>query len=157
MYTIVPVNLLATRYDVFYKEEHIATIVQPAVSIKDKFSVIMKRQEYCLSRQGVVSGDWKFELDNSVIATASKPNFLKDEFIVWFDSHRLILKSKFMSLKNQFLIYEESLVIGCIAQAGLFSRKMQCTIRDDVPHVLVVFLICLVLIAIDRRSGWSHN
>lgn len=157
MYTIVPVNLMATRYDVFFKEEHIATIVQPAVSIKDRASVIMKGHEYSLSRQGVVSGDWKFELDNTVIATASKPNFMKDEFIISFDSHTMMIKSKFMSLKNQFLIYEGALVIGRIAQAGFFSRKIECTVPDDVPSVVVMFLICLVLIAIDRRSGWSHN
>lgn len=123
MYTIVPVDLLATQYDVFYKGEHIAKIMQHVVSIKDKVDVIIKNQHYRLSRQGIVSGDWKFESDNTIIATASRPNFLKDKFIISFDSYTLVIKSKFMSLKNQFLIYKDSSIIGTIAQTGFFPVK----------------------------------
>jgi hypothetical protein len=108
MYTIIPKNLLATAYDIYYDNKLVAHLKKPAVSIKDNCSVIIGGKQFDFRRQGVVSGDWILEtLDHITVASAVKPSVFSDTFVIHFDTNELTLKAKFLSLKNECILFDK--------------------------------------------------
>lgn len=153
MYAIVPKNLLATEYDIFYGANLVAHIKKPAVSVKDKCSIIIGDNQFYFTRQGVVSGDWILETHHITVASAVKPSAFNDTFLIHFDNGELTLKAKLLSLKNECILFEKDQQIGNILQANFFSRKLHFTVNKDIPLEVIVFIVCIVLVIIDRKSA----
>jgi hypothetical protein len=154
MYTIIPKNLLATAYDIYYDNKLVAHLKKPTVSIKDNCNVLIGGKQFDFRRQGVVSGDWILEtLDHITVASAVKPGVFSDTFVIHFDNNELTLKAKFLSLKNECILFDKDRQIGNILQANFFSRKLHFTVNKEVPLEIIVFIVCIALVVIDRKSA----
>lgn len=152
-YTIAPVNLRGTEYDVFCDSQLVARFKKPTFTLKDKCSLVMSEKEYYFYREGILSGDWILEEIHDGKVAVAKKSFFVDDFEIQSCNGTFQLKSKKFSLTDRFVIYENESHMGTINKLSLFSRKLQCTAFDTVPIEIILFMMYLAMIIIDRRSA----
>ncbi|MEJ5361874.1 MAG: hypothetical protein WBK20_15920 [Spirochaetota bacterium] len=156
MYAIVPVNLLASEYNVLRDDTPVAVIKKHSLSLKDKGIVIIGDKEYRVYREGAVHGDWILEdSSNTCKASATKQSFIKDEFIIRWDKGEIVLKAKPFRIKNTFMMYHNNREVGSIIGASLFSRTLYMHLSAEIPLDIIVFAIYCALIIIERKSSSS--
>ncbi len=158
MYTIVPVNWLETKFDVYHDNMLIGKITNEVPWFKTKSLIQINDTTYIALRESLC-GKWFLtsSSDKAVIASATKPGFFIDKFIIQYNTQQLVLHSPQLSVKNYFVINRNNSEIGRIKRTSLLSTKWSCEMKEELPFEIVLFILYLSRIVVRNRSAYMGN
>lgn len=153
MYTLVPVDWLTTKFDVYHDNLVIGKIVNDVPWFKHKSAITIEDKQYIAFRESLF-GKWLLQNfhDKSTIATATKPHFFTDKFIIQFDSQMLSLICPVLSFRTHFIIKRNNYEIGTIKRPALVTSKWACTLKEEIPLEIVFFFLYLSRIVFTSRQ-----
>lgn len=154
MYTIVPVDWLETKFDVHHDNKLIGKIINDVPWFKTK-SVIQSNDTTYIALRESLCGKWFLTSsgDKAIIASATKPSFFIDKFIIHYNTQKIVLHSPYLSIKNYFTIKRNDSEIGRIKRSALLSTKWACEMKEELPLEIVLFIMYLSRIVISNRSA----
>jgi hypothetical protein len=149
MLEAIPKNIFSTRFR-FQQENQLLGELDNSVW-REKARVELKDGIYLLSREGAFSGYFLIEHNGRLLARASKPSALKNNFEVELKGRSFVLRQ--LSIwKRRFGLFDGDKQIGTIYPLSSFSRRTNIDLPSDWPLPIRVFLFWLVFIIWKRQS-----
>jgi hypothetical protein len=102
------------------------------------------------ARESILRGTYYLAADGTRLANAEKPHAFQRLFTVRFGVRTFTLRAT-AALGRAYVLTENGVDIGSIVRRGLFGRKFDAELPDDLPPEFKAFLAWLV-IALWRRQ-----
>lgn len=125
---------------------------------REKGTLIIRGTPYHFYREGWVSGLYILESqEGSVIARADKTSAFLRRFEVRYQNYSYTLRAV-SSLRREFGLFDRSdRRLGGIAPQGIFTRRADVDLPNDLPLSVKTFMVSLVIILWRRQARSSSN
>ena len=148
----IPVSLLSWKFEIRDGGQRVCRIEQSF--FRERGSFFLDGRTYTLGRAAGWGDYWvcKGGEAGRILASADKVSFFGRRFDVEIEGDRFELVPKSM-FSLGFDLRRDGETIGTIRRAGIFTRKMDIDLPEDLPISLRVFLVWLVLMMFRRSSN----
>ncbi len=145
-----PKHWFSWDFSVLHKEQIITELEMSVWREKGIFKI--NGLEYKVSREKLLSGNYKLESIGNLIATANKPSLLRKRFIIQFldNEYELVSNSIF---GRSFLLKQSNEIVGTIKSLNILNRKTVVNLPDEIPIHVKSFMLWLVIIMWKRESN----
>jgi hypothetical protein len=106
---------------------------------------------YKVYREGLANGAFILETTGSVVARAEKPDAFLRRFLIEYQGRQFTLRAK-SAFQREFLLFDGQSEIGRVAPEGLFQRRAEARLPEELPLPVRVFILWLVIILWKRES-----
>jgi hypothetical protein len=106
---------------------------------------------YKVYRERLMSGAFILETAGSVVVRAEKPSAFLRRFLIEYQGRQFMLQAKSV-FGREFTLFDGPSEIGSIAPEGIFSRRAEVRLPEELPLPLKAFILWLVLIIWNRDS-----
>lgn len=106
---------------------------------------------YKVYRERLMSGAFILETEESVVARAEKPDAFRRRLLIEHEGKQLILQARTV-FGREFTLFDGQSEIGSIAPEGLFSRRVEARLPENMSLPVRVFILWLVIILWKRDS-----
>ena len=106
---------------------------------------------YKVYREGLMRGAFILETAGSVVARAEKPDALFRRVLIEYQGRQFILRAKSV-FGREFTLFDGQRDIGWIAPEGIFTRRAEARLPEELPLPVKVFILGLVIILWKRES-----
>lgn len=120
--------------------------------------VIMGDQRLTIRREGAMSGGWLLEEDTpgvgpQVVASAEKPSAWRNGIVLRVAGWPELRLDRASAWKATFELTEADRRLGAIRRTGLWRRRVQAEIPDDVPPPLQLFVLWMAVLLYRRDDS----
>lgn len=143
MLTAIPRHWFSWDFSLTDGEKPIADI--DISSWREKGELTISNVPYSVYREAPLMGAFILESSGAVIARAEKPNAVTRRMVIEYDDVRYELKPAFV-LSRKFHLISGTTIAGTLSPNGLWSRRMNIDMSDDLPLTVRVFIVWLTLI-----------
>ena len=119
-------------------------------SWRERGAIVADGVEHKVSRQGFL-GAFVLVKGDSVVASAEKPSAFRESFQIDQEGRRYTLKRRSL-WQRALVLYEGEKEIGSLVPIGLFTRRAQIALPDELPLLLRLFVIWLAMLLWKRDS-----
>ena len=146
----LPVSWFSSDFQITRDGEEVGRLA-PA-NLRERATFTVKDVEFAFYREGLVSGDFLLDFQDSPIAVAQKPSAFKQRFTLSFQEQHYTLESTSV-MGRDFVLREGEAEVGRIRPINWFSRKAELDLPNAVPLPIQVFCFWLVLILWKRAAA----
>ncbi len=107
---------------------------------------------YELGRERVGGGEFMIKVDDRILARARKLSIFDGRFEVCLSGRSLELR-KSLGGRPTFVLSEGSQDLGKIFQRGVYTRRPEIELPEELPSAERVFLFWLALVIWNREAG----
>jgi hypothetical protein len=119
---------------------------------KDKAVIEIDGASFDVYREHQMSGDFLLQQDGRSIARAQNPSVLRNSFLIDYGGKEFALK-KVSVWRRDFALFDQDRKVGFVAPAGIFTRKANISLPDELPLQVRVFVVWLVQIMWRREQS----
>jgi hypothetical protein len=116
--------------------------------------LIVEGTPYQVYRERLMSGAFILETAGSVVVRAEKPSVFFRRFLIECQGRQFMLQAKSV-FGREFTLFDGPSEIGSIAPEGIFTRRAEAHLPEELPLPLKAFILWLVLIIWKRESSDS--
>lgn len=109
---------------------------------------------YKVYRERLMSGAFILEAAGSVVARAEKLDVFLRRLLIEHKGRWFILRAK-SAFGREFILYDGQDEIGSVAPDGIFSRRAEAHLPEELPLPVRAFILWLVIILWKRDSDSS--
>jgi hypothetical protein len=151
---LVPQNPFSWSFDVTRNNASIAQVVH-TFSLKEQATLNIQGTTCQAYREHFMGGDYILEEQGHSLARARKQSVFVSAFQLEYPgkSHTLRKESHF---RRTFVLMEGDRQIGIIKPEGIFTRKADVSLPDEIPLPVQIFVLWLVLVLWKRNSDSGH-
>src|SRR5262249_10933633 len=106
---------------------------------------------YRVYREGLASGDFILEYNGSILTRAMKPRALHPFLTIEYSGTQYTLRAKSF-FRRAFLLLRGSEQVGSLSPEGVFTRRAQIDLPEELPLEMKVFIVWLAIILWKRQS-----
>jgi hypothetical protein len=121
---------------------------------REKGVLTISGKPYRVYREGALFGAFILESNGTVLARAEKPSAFSRRIFVECAGVRYVLKPSFL-FSRRFQLLSGTTAVGTLSPNGLFSRRMNIDLSEDLPLPVRVFVVWLTIILWKRDSDAS--
>jgi hypothetical protein len=122
---------------------------------RERGGLTIQGAHYTVTRQGLLSGEFRLESPGGTVATATKDGVMGRRFEVVHGGKTFTLKRRSWWARDMVLLDGER-EVGAIAPAGMFTRRGAADLPETVPLPLRIFFIWLALLVWKRDADAAH-
>jgi hypothetical protein len=116
---------------------------------RERGSLTAAGRTFTIVRAGFMSGDFRLESDDTIVATASKPSAFRREFAVTFSGRTLRLRPR-SALGRALVLREGEREVGDVSPPAMWSRRAIATLPDTLPAPVRMFVLWLAVLTWKR-------
>lgn len=143
MMEIIPKGWFSWNFEVIQDDEYIADIDVSSWREKGQLRVLDQVGE--VYRDGLVRGDFVFELNGAVLVRACKPSTWRRTLNIEHQGQTYSLEAKSMFSRG-FVLLNQGQQVGSLTQKGWFSRSATIDLPQELPLSVRVFIVWLAVI-----------
>jgi hypothetical protein len=106
---------------------------------------------YKVYREKLMSGAFVLEKAGSMLVRAEKPDTFWRRFLIDYEGRQFTLQAK-SAFGREFTLSTDRSEIGRIAPEGIFTRRAEASLPQELPLPVRVFILWLVIILWKRQS-----
>jgi hypothetical protein len=149
MLQIVPTRWFSWDFTVSRGSQPVAAIDMSCWRERGELTVEGRR--FRVSREGLLSGAFRLESGDEVVARATKPSILRRSFVVRHGSKTYTLRPR-SAWRRSFVLLDGDREVGTIAPTSAWTRRASADLPADVPAPVQMFLIWLAVLLWKRES-----
>ncbi len=153
MLQATPKNWFSSSLTVADDGVHVADIA--ISSWRERGSFSLAGTPYSVHRERLMGAAFLLSAGDSVVARANQPSMFQRTLVIESQGREYTLRPK-SAFMRQFLLEEQSRVIGCLSPASALTRKIDADLAESLPQPLALFLLCLTAI-MWRRDAQAHS
>ncbi len=146
---VVPKSWAAWSYNVLQDGNGVAAI-RNASMWKDKAVLEIGGTPYEVSREHLMSGQFLLQQNGATLAYAQKPGVFRNSIGLMYQGKQYTLKKE-SAFRRSFVLSDQGREVGSVRPAGLFTRKANVSLPEELPLPVQIFVIWLVLVL------WKHQ
>jgi hypothetical protein len=150
MLTAVPKDWFSWDFTVMEGSQAVAEI--DVSWWREKGILTVRGVDYRVYRESVMSGAFILESSGSVMARAEKPSAFRRCFIIDHGDRQYTLRTQ-SAFERSFLLLDGDREIGSLSPKGIFSRRINADLPEELPLPVKVFIIWLTVILWKRDSN----
>jgi hypothetical protein len=121
-------------------------------------AIVMGDRRLTIRREGAMSGAWLLEEDTpgvgrQVVASAEKPSAWRNGIILRMSGRPELRLVRASAWKATFELIEADRRLGAIRRTGVWRRRLQAEIPDDVPPPLQLFALWMAVLLYRRDDS----
>jgi hypothetical protein len=151
MLEAIPTNLFSYNFRLQQGGELVGEV--DVSMLRDKAQVELQEGTYTLRREGLWSGDYLLEKDDTVIARATRTGVFQPSFEVALPNSRPVMLRRLSMWNRPFGLFEGEKQIGSVYPAGMFTRRSNIDLPGDWPLINRIFVFWLVFLIWKRQSA----
>ncbi len=118
---------------------------------RERAEIAIRDERFVMEREGWMSGSFLLTRKGAIVASAKKENWFCRSFLVTTGERELELSAKSM-FSRVFLLRERSRQIGSVRPLGIFTRRAEVDLPEDLDLCVRVFVFALVTLLWKRAS-----
>ncbi len=150
MVKAVSKSIFSSSYDIKENGEPVSEVNFSNWSEKAELTIGGKKASFY--RQGIVSGDFVFEFEDRILATAEKPSAWKDDMVIKVGEQFFEIRPKSWFSYTYYITWQGQ-QIGKISRDGWVTQNGTGEFPEDWPAALKVFVFILVLLLWRRTDS----
>lgn len=151
---LVPQNPFTWSFDVTRNNASVAQVLH-TFSFREKATLNIPGATCQAYREHFMGGDYILEEHGQSIARARKQSPFVSAFQLEYPGHSYALKRESLFCRT-FVLMDDDRQIGLIKPEGVFTRKADVSLPDEMPLPVQIFVLWLVLVLWKRDSEAGH-
>lgn len=147
---LVPQNPFSWSFDVTQNNASIAQVLH-TFSLNEKATLNLPGATCQAYREHFMGGDYILEEHGQPLARARKLSAFSSAFQLTCPGHSYALKKESLFCRT-FVLMEDDRQVGIIKPEGVFTRKADVSLPDEMPRPVQIFVLWLVLVLWKRDS-----
>lgn len=120
-------------------------------SWRERGELTVQGARYKVSKQGLVSGDFRLESPAGTVATATRDGLFRRRYQITFGAKTLTLKAR-STWGRAMVVLDGERAIGHVAPTGAFTRRAAADLPDTLPLPVRAFIVWLALLVWKREA-----
>ena len=121
--------------------------------VRERAVVTIKEVDCDVYREGV-GGAFVLAVDGYVLMRAEKTGVFSSAFDITYDEQAFHLKKRSV-FSRAYDLFQADNVVGTITPRGVFTRRMDADLPEDLPLAVRVFILWLVIVLWKRAASAS--
>jgi len=151
---LVPQNPFSWSFEVTQNNASIAQVLH-TFGLKEKATLNIQGTTCQAYREHLMGGDYILEEQGQSLARARKQSAFSSAFQVESPGHSYTLRKESL-FGRTFVLMEDDRQVGLFKPEGVFTRKADVSLPDEMPLQVQVFVLWLVLVLWKRESDSGH-
>jgi len=119
--------------------------------LREAGELVVLDKTYRVNREGIMSGGFLLQENDTELARAEKPSAFQRSFTVRYDGRSFGLGAE-SAFRRKFFLKENAEAVGSIYPLNAFTRKCVVDLPSDILLPVRVFMVWLVIILWKRDS-----